>query len=135
MLSFLSRMLPAEVIARPQDYRTAVWTIAYSFFFKAELAAAMFLVLVVGPNLVSRDLRFNALPLYFSRPLRRIDYFVGKLGVIGFFLVAIAIVPATGRLRARPRVQPRSRRHSRHAPAALGRHSVWPGHHRSRPAR
>ncbi len=51
-------------------------------------------MLVVGPNLVSRDLRFNALPLYFSRPLRRIDYFLGKLGVIVFFLGAVTVVPA-----------------------------------------
>src|SRR5262245_6138182 len=96
VLAFLSRMLPADVISRPQDYRAAVWTIAYSFFFKAELACSLFLVLVVGPNLISRDLRFNALPLYFSRPLRRIDYFVGKLGVIGFVLLATAVGPAIG---------------------------------------
>ena len=54
----------------------------------------MILVLLVGPGLISQDLRFNALPLYFSRPLRRFDYFLGKLGVIGFFLGAVAIVPA-----------------------------------------
>jgi ABC-2 type transport system permease protein len=94
VLSFLRPLLPPEMIAQPSQYRAAVWTVAYSFFFKAELAAALFLVLVVGPNLVSRDLRFNALPLYFSRPLRRFDYFLGKLGVIGFFLAATAIVPA-----------------------------------------
>jgi ABC-2 type transport system permease protein len=52
--------------------------------------------MIVGPNLVSRDLRFNALPLYLSRPVRRVDYFLGKLGVIGFFLAAIVIVPAIG---------------------------------------
>src|SRR5207237_7480306 len=90
----LSQMLPKEMVAQPRDYRAAVWTVAYSFFFKAELATSLFLVLVVGPNLVSRDLRFNALPLYFSRPLRRFDYFLGKLGVIGFFLMAIAILPS-----------------------------------------
>ena len=54
----------------------------------------MILVLLVGPNLISQDLRFNALPLYFSRPLRRIDYFLGKLGVIGAFLGMVMIVPA-----------------------------------------
>jgi hypothetical protein len=94
VLAFLSQMLPEKVVASPQDYRSAVWTIAYSFFFKAELAASLFLVLVVGPNLISRDLRFNALPLYFSRPLRRVDYFLGKLGVIGFVLAATVIGPA-----------------------------------------
>jgi hypothetical protein len=94
VLAFLSRMLPREMIAQPRDFRVAVWTITYSFFFKAELVCSLFLVLVVGPSLISRDLRFNALPLYFSRPLRRVDYFLGKLGVIGFFLAAIVIVPA-----------------------------------------
>jgi ABC-type transport system involved in multi-copper enzyme maturation permease subunit len=93
-IAFLSRLLPPEVVAQPRDYRVAIWTVAYSYFFKAELICSLFLVLVVGPNLVSRDLRFNALPLYFSRPLRRIDYFLGKLGVIGFFLAATVVVPA-----------------------------------------
>jgi len=96
VITFLQRLLPPEVISQPRDYRTAVWTIAYSYFFKAELICSLFLVLLVGPNLVSRDLRFNAFPLYFSRPLRRIDYFLGKLGVIGFFLAATLVVPAVG---------------------------------------
>ncbi len=96
VIAFLQRLLPPEVIAQPRDYRAAVWTIAYSFFFKAELVCSLFLVVAVGPNLVSRDQRFNALPLYFSRPLRRIDYFLGKLGVIGFFLAATVVVPAVG---------------------------------------
>lgn len=95
-IAFLSRLFPPEVIAQPKEYRAAIWTISYSYFFKAELIFSLFLVLLVGPNLVSRDLRFNALPLYFSRPLRRIDYFLGKLGVIGFFLAATVVVPAVG---------------------------------------
>ena len=45
----------------------------------------MFLVLLVGPELISQDLRFNAMPLYFARPVRRLDYFVGKLGVIAVY--------------------------------------------------
>ena len=40
-----------------------MWTVAYSYFFKAELLCSLFLVLLVGPNLISRDLRFNAMPL------------------------------------------------------------------------
>src|SRR5262245_54851492 len=94
--AILQRLLPPAAIAQPRHYRSAVWTVAYSYFFKAELICSLFLVLIVGPNLVSRDLRFNALPLYFSRPLRRIDYFFGKLGVIGFFLAATVVVSAVG---------------------------------------
>jgi ABC-type transport system involved in multi-copper enzyme maturation permease subunit len=96
ILRIVQGILPAEIVTDPKAYRSAIWTVAYSYFFKAELICTLFLVLIVGPNLVSRDLRFNAFPLYFSRPLRRIDYFLGKLGVIGFFLAATSIVPAVG---------------------------------------
>jgi hypothetical protein len=54
----------------------------------------MVLVILVGPSLISQDLRFNAFPLYFSRPVRRIDYFIGKLGVVAFFLGVITVAPA-----------------------------------------
>ncbi|MFO0810481.1 MAG: hypothetical protein U0746_17790 [Gemmataceae bacterium] len=94
ILAFLRPILPTAMIGKPQDFRAPIWTVLFSFFFKAELAVALFLVMVVGPTLVSRDLRFNAFPLYFARPLRRIDYFAGKLGVIGFFLAATQVVPA-----------------------------------------
>jgi ABC-2 type transport system permease protein len=53
----------------------------------------MALVLLVGPNLISQDLRYNALPLYLSRPLRRVDYFAGKLGVIVTIVGGAIIVP------------------------------------------
>ena len=94
VVEFLQRIFPPEVVASPREYRSAVWTVAYSYFFKAELLCAVFLVLTVGPSLVSRDLRFNALPLYLSRPVRRIDYFAGKLGVIAYFLLATLVAPA-----------------------------------------
>jgi ABC-2 type transport system permease protein len=83
-----------EAQADPLKYRTAVWTLGYHYFFQVELFFVMVLVVLVGPGLISQDLRFNAIPLYFSRPVRRFDYFLGKLGVIGIFLGAVAIVPA-----------------------------------------
>ena len=78
----------------PKAFRPAIWTLAYDFFFRIQTFFAMILVAIVGPDLISQDLRFNAMPLYLSRPLRRIDYFLGKLGVIAFFLGAVAILPA-----------------------------------------
>ena len=46
---------------------------------------------VVGPELVSRDLRGGVLPLYFSRPLTRTDYAMAKFAALAsavFLLVA-----------------------------------------------
>src|SRR5262245_27065582 len=74
----LRGLLPQGVIDDPRTYRVPVWTLAFSSFLYCETFAAMVLVAVVGPNLISQDLRFNAIPLYFSKPLRRIDYFLGK---------------------------------------------------------
>jgi ABC-2 type transport system permease protein len=71
-----------------------VWTICYDYFMLIELRYSMLLIVIVGSNLISQDLRFNALPLYFSRPLRRIDYFAGKLGVIAAFVGMVVIVPS-----------------------------------------
>ncbi len=74
--------------------RQAVWTISYSYYFQIELFFIVLIVTVAGPNLISRDLRFNALPLYLSRPLTRYDYFFGKLGMIGGIVAAVAVIPA-----------------------------------------
>lgn len=86
--------LPPDVLLDPHLYRTTAWTLAYSFFFKIELFFIMLLVAMAGPGLISQDLRFNALPLYFARPLTRLDYFLGKLGVIGALVASVAVGPA-----------------------------------------
>lgn len=90
----LLRQFPPEIQGGPRNFRVSVWTMAFDLFFSVEMTLWMILVLIVGPGLVSRDLRFNALPLYLSRPLRRIDYFLGKLGVIAFYLALVTTGPA-----------------------------------------
>jgi ABC-type transport system involved in multi-copper enzyme maturation permease subunit len=94
VLPLVQNLLPRDIVRDPIAYRTTIWTLAYSFFFQVELYFIMLLVVIAGPGLISRDLRFNALPLYFARPLNRIDYFAGKLGVIGALVGAVAVGPA-----------------------------------------
>jgi ABC-2 type transport system permease protein len=89
----MSFLLPG-VVSDPRHYRVDIWRLSYGYFLRTELFFSMILILLVGPSLISQDLRFNALPLYFSRPLRRIDYFLGKLGVIVTFLSLVMIVPS-----------------------------------------
>jgi ABC-2 type transport system permease protein len=90
----LTSLLGRPVLAGPREYRVEIWTLCFHYFLACELWFSMVLVLLVGPNLISQDLRYNALPLYFSRPLRRIDYFAGKLGVIAALLAAVIVVPS-----------------------------------------
>lgn len=90
MLGFLD---PA-MLADPKEYRVEFWTLCYNFFLSIEIWFSMLLIVLVGPNLISQDLRYNAFPLYFSRPLRRIDYVLGKLGVIVALLSMVIVVPS-----------------------------------------
>lgn len=90
----LLNFLPDDLKNLPANYRVPMWTLAYHFFFYAQSFLLMILVLLVGPGLISKDLRFNALPLYLSRPLRRWEYFLGKLGVIVFFVLMVTAAPA-----------------------------------------
>lgn len=54
---------------------------------------AFFVALLVGPPLVSRDLRNNALPLYLCRPFSRTEYVMGKMSVLIILLSWITWVP------------------------------------------
>jgi ABC-2 type transport system permease protein len=94
ILGLVGGMLSPDMLRDPLAYRAPVWTVVYSFFFQAQIYCIMLLVVIAGPGLISRDLRFNALPLYFSRPLTRFDYFLGKLGVIGALVASVAVGPA-----------------------------------------
>jgi ABC-2 type transport system permease protein len=91
---FLFQGLPEEIREGPRGFRTTAWTFLFNGFLGIELTLSMVLVLLIGPDLISQDLRYNAIPLYLSRPMRRLDYFAGKLGVIVVFLGAVTIVPA-----------------------------------------
>src|SRR5204863_3067347 len=94
LLGMLTAIFGAPTVADPKHYRVDVWTICFQYFVLVETWFSMLLILLVGPNLISQDLRFNALPLYFSRPLRRIDYFAGKLGVVAWFLGLVVLTPS-----------------------------------------
>jgi ABC-2 type transport system permease protein len=52
--------------------------------------AMLIFVAVAAPNLVSSDMRNHVLPLYFARPIHRIDYPAAKLAA--FFLACLAMV-------------------------------------------
>src|SRR5215813_787137 len=68
-----------------------------AFFFQTFIniqgGFAFFVALLIGPPLVSRDLRNNALPLYLCRPFSRPEYVMGKMSVILILLSAMTWVP------------------------------------------
>jgi ABC-2 type transport system permease protein len=65
----------------------------FQTFVVVQGAFAFIVALLVGPPLVSRDLRNNALPLYLCRPFSRTEYVMGKMSVLLILLSWITWVP------------------------------------------
>lgn len=62
-------------------------------FVGVQASFAFFVTLLVGPPLVAKDLRNNALPLYLCRPFTRTEYVAGKMSVLLILLSLITWVP------------------------------------------
>ncbi|HEY2795359.1 MAG TPA: ABC transporter permease subunit [Micromonosporaceae bacterium] len=69
--------------------------LSYVDFPQATALAVLLFLATAAPELVSRDLRSKVLPLYFSRPIRRSDYALAKLGALAsaiFLLIAVPLL-------------------------------------------
>jgi ABC-2 type transport system permease protein len=79
----------------PAAARRTVWSRLLLAFMRAP--QAMLLAVVVGlvaPRLIADDLRAKAWLFYFTRPLSRLDYILGKLGVLAVIVSLITLLPA-----------------------------------------
>jgi ABC-2 type transport system permease protein len=65
----------------------------YTRFMIPQFFFAFFLVFLIGPAIISADMRNNALALYFSRPFNRWEYLLGKSLVLLLLVSAITWVP------------------------------------------
>lgn len=86
--------LTDEFLSDPASFRPLVWSLLLHTFLRyTQVVSVMIVVAITGPRLVSEDLRSRALALYFSKPIGRVDYLVGKLGVVGFWVGMVSFVP------------------------------------------
>jgi ABC-2 type transport system permease protein len=78
------RVLAGDLIPELYDYHNYLWQIGalFSIFLAAQ-----------APELVVNDIRHHVLPLYFSRPMSRIDYVAAKLMALALGLLALTLVP------------------------------------------
>lgn len=53
-----------------------------------------FITIYAGSGLIANDRRANALQIYLSKPLTRVEYVVGKLVTLLIFLIGVTWVPA-----------------------------------------
>ncbi len=77
------RVLAGDIIEL-YNYENILWEIGA--LFPIFLAAQ-------APELVVNDIRFRVLPLYFSRPISRVDYVLAKLGALALGMLALTLLP------------------------------------------
>lgn len=87
------RALPRDA----NDARHLVWSFLMLRFFASTQTFFLFLIVgQVAPPLVSRDFATRAHLLYFSRPVDRVQYVLGKAATVGAYIVAVTTLPALG---------------------------------------
>ena len=76
--------------------RRLVWTRLLLAFMRAPQAVLLAVVIgLVAPALISGDLRAKAWLVYFTRPVGRTEYILGKLATLAAIVAVITVLPAT----------------------------------------
>lgn len=65
----------------------------FLIFMNAQSSFAILLAALAGPSLVAPDLAHGALPLYFSRPLSRVEYVIARMLVLVGLLSVVTWIP------------------------------------------
>jgi len=75
--------------------RNRVWCwLMMSFFRYPQGLMILFLVGAITPSLISRDIRSRAFLLYFSRPISKTEYILGKFFIPATFIALVTTLPA-----------------------------------------
>lgn len=100
--------LPEDLLRRiletPEAARPEAWGYLFYLFFSMPMMVVSVLVVgLIAPSLIAQDMRSRAFILYFSRPITRLEYLLGKASVIwayggftvltpGFVLYTVAVI-------------------------------------------
>lgn len=66
----------------------------FRYFMDTQAVMAVILAALAGPGLIAPDLANNGLPLYFSRPLSRLDYVLARMFTLVAMLALVTLLPA-----------------------------------------
>jgi ABC-type transport system involved in multi-copper enzyme maturation permease subunit len=66
----------------------------FQSFVEGQGLFAFFVTIYAGAGLIANDRRANALQVYLSKPILRIEYIAGKLAILATFLIAVTLAPA-----------------------------------------
>jgi hypothetical protein len=96
-LTFINPIVHGFMIYFANQYPEQSLVAVDAEFFRRllEIQSIWFLLLGIypGTGLISNDLRWNAIQLYLSKPLTKVDYVLGKFAILGTFLMGTTFVP------------------------------------------
>src|SRR5438094_5638071 len=78
----------------PQARFLALTGETFRQFLDQQQIFVFFITVYVGAGLIANDRRANALQIYLSKPLSRVEYVFGKLAILMAFLLLVTWVPA-----------------------------------------
>ncbi|NWF26757.1 ABC transporter permease [Streptomyces sp. PKU-EA00015] len=90
IMCLVAAIMVAVAISVPSMSDLPVEYTRYAIIMQALIA--LFLA-AQAPQSVSRDLRFKSVPLYFSRPIERVDYVVAKFAAMASALFVLTATP------------------------------------------
>ncbi|MFI9720910.1 ABC transporter permease subunit [Streptomyces sp. NPDC052396] len=94
MILFAVMCLPAAIIvAVTVATKANKLLVAYTAYAPYLQAVIGLFLAAQAPQSVSRDLRFKTVPLYFSRPIERVDYVVAKFAALASALFILTAAP------------------------------------------
>lgn len=93
-IPFIVRAVQIYIAANfPQATMLAPTAETFREFIDQQGVFGFFVTIWAGAGLIANDRRANALQIYLSKPLMRVEYIAGKLAVLMVFLLAVTWVP------------------------------------------
>jgi hypothetical protein len=80
-------------VARTGVSRLPLWESLFLLMIKVELISLLIVIGQFGAGLIANDLKTNALPIYFARPITPPTYLLGKWLTIAGFIAMAMLVP------------------------------------------
>jgi ABC-type transport system involved in multi-copper enzyme maturation permease subunit len=95
-IPFVVRAVQIWAVQNFQGLQRALPVDAQMFrqFIEQQGIFVFFVTIYVGAGLIANDLRANALQIYLSKPLLRMEYIGGKLAVLASYIALVTLAPA-----------------------------------------
>lgn len=92
---FVKTFLRVDIssVERLGEFRPLLWKTVFVFMLKVQLFYVLLVVARIGPGLIADDLKSNALPIYFARPITPLTYILGKWWTVGIFIGLTCLAP------------------------------------------